>query len=145
MNHADRIRSQVAKNHVVPARRRGDETVTVVAGVVLRELELRSDRAASVCSALRAVKFRKKNDLELMRVDGPPSKQSTTTTFTFRILKSTASGERPARHALRDLLGAGKATFTALGGGEQWLQREREVFGERGRGAGAVDRQGSPD
>ncbi len=142
---ADHIRSHVVERYVAPARRRGDETVTVVAGVVLRELDLRGDRAAHVCSALRATKFRKENDLELIRLDGPKSKQSTTTTFTFRIPRRSATDERAKRNAVWDLLGAGKATFAALGGGERWLQREREAFHESGHDAAADDRTGSSD
>ena len=67
--------------------------------------------------------------MELIREDGPPSKQSTTTSFTYRILRrSTKPDDRRPRNAVRDLLGAGKETFAALGGGENWLRREREEF-----------------
>ena len=129
MQRADRIRTHVLERYVEPARSRGDETVSVIAKEVLRDLELRGDCAPSVCSALRALKFRKDNDLELIREDGPPSKQSTTTSFTYRILRrSTKPDDRRPRNAVRDLLGAGKETFAALGGGENWLRREREEF-----------------
>lgn len=142
---ADLIRSHVADTYVVPARGRDDETVTVVARDVLHDLKLGGDRAAAVCSALRAAKFRKEHNLDLVREAGPPSKQSTTTAFTFRILRPSAAGNQPARSALWDLRGAGKATFAALGGGEQWLLREREAFHESSPGTAVRERAGGSD
>ena len=148
MRPVDHIRAHVLESYIDPARSRGDETITVVAKDVLRVLKLRGDNAPSVCSALRAGKFCKENALELIRVDGPPSKQSTTTRFTYRILASSSVGdEGPERNAIWDLLGSGKETFAALGGGEHWLKREREAFHESGgdAGAGVADEGGSSD
>ena len=142
---ADRIRSHVAESYVAAARRRGEKTVTVVARDVLRDLELRGDRAAAVCDALSRPKFRKQYDLELVRVDGPPSKQSTTTTFTFGIPQRPEAGDGARRHAVRDLRGVGKALFAALGGGEQWLRREREAFTESSLDVVPNDRRGGAD
>ena len=145
VTNADRIRSHVAESYVAPARRRGDETVTVVARDVLHDLKLRGDRAAAVCSALGRPKFCKEQGLELVHVDGPRSKQSTTTTFTFRIPQRPAVGDRARRHAVRDLRGVGKAMFAALGGGEQWLRREREAFTEPNLDVAPNDRRGRAD
>ena len=142
---ADRIRSHVAESYVAAARRRGEEMVTVVARDVLHDLKLRGDRAAAVCDALGRPKFRKEHDLELVRVDGPPSKQSTTTTFTFRIPPRSAASDRAPRNAVRDLLGAGKATFAALGGGEHWLRRERAAFDESTEHAASDEQPRSAD
>ena len=126
------------ERHVDPARSRGEETITVVAGAVLRELGLRSDYAPSVCSALRARKFCTENDLVLIREDGPKSKQSTTTAFTYRLPRSSTAGGA-GRSAVWDLLGAGEETFAALGGGEHWLRRERQSFFESAAEAGPVN------
>ena len=146
MTKADRIRAHVVERYVAPARSRCEETITVVAGVVLRDLELRGDYAPSVCSALRAGKFCKENELELIHEDGPKSKQSTTTAFTYRLSRRGAPRlVRPARNAVRDLRGAGKEAFAALGGGERWLRQERESFEGNGGAASAVDRQGRAD
>ncbi len=138
MTMADTIRSHVVERYLEPARRRGEPTVTVVAGDVHRDLQL-VDRAPSVCSALRARKFLKEHNLELVTVDGPRAKTSTTTTFTYS-LRLAAGVVRPARNALRDLRGAGKELFTGLGGGERWLRGERERFHE----AGAAETLGMP-
>ena len=129
MTKADSIRSHVHARYIEPARQRGDETITVVAGAVLRDLQLRGDYAPSVCSALRARKFSAEYDLELIRVEGPKSKSSTTTAFTYRLPASSETGRpQPARNAIRDLRGIGKDMFGALGGGERWLRKEREAF-----------------
>ena len=105
-HYEDRIRSHVVDRYVDPARGRGEATVTVVAGAVLRQLDLRRDYAPSVCSALRAKKFRAENDLALINEEGPKSKQSTTTTFTFQLRPGSAAdapgssslvAERPSR------------------------------------------------
>ena len=92
------IRAHVLKRYVEPARRRGDKTVKVRAGDVHREMELHN-RVPNVCKALEASKFHSTNALELIKRVGP--KQSTTTTFTFRLLdRPEAAGGRPARNVI---------------------------------------------
>ena len=144
MRPADRIRAHVVEQYVDPARSRSDETIIVVARDVLRALKLRGDYAPSVCSALRTGKFCKENELELLRTDGPRSKQSTTTSFTYRLLGGSANrDDRLARNGIWNLLGAGKETFAALGGGERWLRRDREAFNGSTADEGLVNRQRS--
>ncbi len=128
MTIADSIRSYVREHYIEPSRRRGQPSVTVVAGKVHRDMKF-ADRIPNVCSALRARKFLKDNALELVKAVGPKSMMSTTTTFTYRLLQRAESG-RPGstRGAVWDLLGAGRDTFAALGGGERWLREERESF-----------------
>ena len=54
---------------------------------------------------------------------------NTVTAFIYRLLRRPESGQREStRSAVWDLLGAGRETFAALGGGERWLRRERESF-----------------
>lgn len=144
MKTADRIRSHVMERYVDPAHSRGEETITVVAGAVLRELGLRGDYAPSVCSALRARKFCTENHLVLLKEDGPKSKQSTTTAFTYRLPRSSTPGGTGSS-AIWDLLGAGEETFAALGGGEHWLRREREAFFESAAEATPVNPRGNSE
>lgn len=131
MTLADTIRSHVVDRYIEPARRRGQAAVTVVARDVLRSLGYGGDRAPAVCSALRAQKFLRQHDLAVT-VEGPSAKQSATTMFTYR-LDRLADRKQPddgrqALKAIRDLRGIGRETFAALGGGEQWLRRERGSF-----------------
>lgn len=144
MRPADHVRAHVVEQYVDPARNRGEETITVVARDVLRALKKPSGYAPGVCSALRTAKFCKENGLELIRQGGPPSKQSTTTSFTYRLLEGSENrDDRAARNGIWNLLGAGKATFAALGGGERWLRREREAFNGSCADEGSVNRPGS--
>ena len=130
MKGADIIRTYVVERYIEPARRRGAKAVTVVAREVLRGLGYDGDQAPAVCSALPVQKFLKEQGLTV-DVQGPPSKQSTTTTFTFHFSgRKKPDGGRRALDAIRDLRGVGRETFAALGGGEQWLRRERESFPE---------------
>ena len=144
MKVADTIRTHVVERYVEPARRRGEEAVTVVAGHVLRDLGYGGGRAPAVCSALQARKFLEEHGLTV-DVQGPPSKQSTTTAFTFRLSGRTEpdGGRRPL-DAVRDLRGVGRETFAALGGGEQWLRRERGAFPEADAAAAAADGPDGP-
>ena len=41
---------------------------------------------------------------------------------------SEIAHRRPARNAVRDLRGIGRDMFTAVGGGERWLRKERDAF-----------------
>ena len=138
MSIADAVRSHVVDRYVEPARRRGEAAVTVVAGDVLQGLGYGPDRASAVCSALRAGKFLKEHDL-VVEVEGPASKQSKTTTFTYRLADRGAPDDdgRQTLHAIRELRDIGRETFAALGGGEQWLRRARESFHEAGDDPGA--------
>jgi len=126
---ADRIRNHVRVKYIDPARRKGEATVRVRAGDVLNEMGFGNDRAPAVCGALKARKFREENDLVLEKLDGPPKKQSTTVTFTYRLgntqPQSNQTGTEAAFLALR---GIAKDIFKSLGGGEAFIRKEREHF-----------------
>ena len=54
---------------------------------------------------------------------------SRATAFISRLLRRAGSDpHRSVRGPVWDLLGAGRETFTALGGGEHWLRQERALF-----------------
>jgi 5-methylcytosine-specific restriction protein B len=77
---ADSVRAYVVKNYIEPARKDGLATIKVRAGDVHKALKFTA-RHPLVCSALTAMEFRREQNLELLRTDGPG--QSSTTTFTF--------------------------------------------------------------
>jgi hypothetical protein len=121
---ADRIRVAAAVR-VRQARETGESTVAIRAGDIVRELHLKN-QTPSVCSALASRRFLDENHIKLERRDGPPSGQSTTSLFTYRICDNQHSEAVTSKfHALR---GAAKEAFRELGGGEEFLAREREVF-----------------
>lgn len=123
-----RVRDYTLKEYIEPARRRGDLTVKVVAGEVQRGVQL-SNRVPLVCQALRSRKFLAENGLILEKWDGPQSGLSTTVTFTYRFRDRTAEpGRQPGEDPLMRLWGIGQELFQDLGGGEAFIQREREQF-----------------
>lgn len=96
-----------------------------------------------VCSALRSKKFLRQLGLEIERVDGPPSKTSTTVVFHYRFRdepsgdqgdsrdqSSTEPGqERSPQAALTRMRGLMREEFAAYGGGEaflKWLRTDPE-------------------
>jgi len=125
---SDSVREYVRRHYVEPALARGELTVRVIAGDVHRELGLTS-RVPSVCNALKKQSFLNANGLRLEKVEGPPSKQSTTVTYTYSFVS-----EAPAQaHPFWSLRGVGKEIFREYGGGEAFLSGERKrFFGDEG-------------
>ncbi|HYW45954.1 MAG TPA: hypothetical protein VE959_24030 [Bryobacteraceae bacterium] len=123
-----RVRDYTLREYIEPARRRGDVTVKVVAGEVQKGVQL-SNRVPLVCQALRSRKFLEENGLILEKWEGPPSGMSTTVTFIYRLRDRAAEpGRQPAEDPLMRLWGIGKEVFQGLGGGEEFIRREREHF-----------------
>ena len=126
---ADRIRQYVRVNYIDPARRKGADTVRIRAGDVLKEMGFGNDRAPAICGALKARKFREQNNLILEKLDGPPKKQATTVTFTYRLVHPPfASDPSETDAAFVALRGIAKTVFQSLGGGEAFIRKEREHF-----------------
>lgn len=134
MTDSDRVRSYVKNHYIVPARQSGAGTVTVRAGDVHRALNWDLKKVAQVCSALSTQKFLKFAGVELVEKMGPPSGQSTTVEFIFRILSEKSGAEaqpgngRPVANGagLLELYGILADAYKQLGGGEEYLRRERE-------------------
>jgi len=128
---ADQIRRHAREKIVQPARRRGDLVLKVVAGDVHRDLKLHG-RVPAVCSALASGKFLEENSLILEGRQGPPSGQSTTVVFTYRLDKKRRDTEREGRSSnepsFEEMRGIAKEIFKSLGGGENFLRRERASF-----------------
>jgi hypothetical protein len=127
MSQSDLVRAYVVEHYIEPARRRHDARVQVVAGDVHRALKL-SQRIPLVCAALRSERFLVSNDLELEKLEGPPSKQGPRVTITYR-LKEHSESQKDARLAAIDsIYGIGAEIFASLGGGEAFIRSERDNF-----------------
>jgi len=124
---ADNIRS-VASGHIRQARTRGDVLLAIRVGDIVREMHL-SNRTPNVCSALASKKFLEENGIKLERREGPPSGQSTTTLFIYRVDGPLGTVEKVSK--FNSLRGAAKETFRKLGGGEQFIAGQRESFHPR--------------
>jgi hypothetical protein len=140
MNASDQVRAYVRTHYNAPARRAGASTVRVRAGEVHKALKWDLRRVPQVCAALSTRKFLESANLELLGKSGPPSGQSTTVEFTFKLLDE---GKAPTREAhtphaagrvqdgsgLEALYGILEEEFKALGGGEAFLKAERAAWG----------------
>ena len=139
VSYSDRVRQHVVDEYVSPARRRGDQTVSMNVGKVQKAVGL-ANRVALVCTALESQKFWEKNGLQLISKVGPPSGQSTTVTYTFRFVDSQklatskvsggsgSSTPQSRQEAWNRLRGALKDVFAEYGGGEAYLRAERISF-----------------
>jgi hypothetical protein len=138
MNASDQVRQFVQDRDILPARRRGGTTVAVRVGEVHKALNWDLKRVPQVCSALSTHKFLRLAHLELISRSGPPSGQSTTVEFTYRLLDPEAAASSATKHkpsrvqdgsGLEALYGIFEEEFKALGGGEAFLRAEREAWG----------------
>jgi len=120
------VRQHAHDAYLRPARHRGLKTFEVNVGQVHRALELKN-RVPLVCQALKSEKFLDANGLRLISQTGPPSGQSTTVTYTYAFIESDKPSA-PDRDAWTDLRGTLKNIFAELGGGENYLRKERETF-----------------
>jgi hypothetical protein len=120
------VRKHVAEVYLRPAIRIGQKTFSVNAGAVHKALSL-DNRVPLVCLALKSKKLLEENRLRIVSRTGPPSGQSTTVTFTYEIL-APVPAESAAVNPLFGLCGIAKDVFKELGGGENFIRRERSLF-----------------
>ena len=132
MKPTEQTRKHVISSYVQPARKKGEKTVQVRVGNVQRELGW-TNRTPSVFSTLLSRDFQQEAGVQLIeKIGGPASGgPSTTVQFVYRILGET---EQPVPGpvtvangaGLRALYGLCAETFKSLGGGEEFLRRERD-------------------
>jgi hypothetical protein len=137
MNASDQVRAYVRNHYIAPARKAGLSTVRVRAGEVHKALKWDLRRVPQVCAALSTRKFLVSANLELLKKSGPPSGQSTTVEFLYKILGPSEKAMTPPTspapiqngEGLKALYGLLKNTFRELGGGEAFLKAERASWG----------------
>lgn len=132
MTFSEEVQQYFRSNYVVPARQRGQAKIEVRAGDIHTKLGW-TRRVPLVCAALSSKKLQRNLGIRLEEKEGPPSGQSPTVVFHFEILNpdegSAQSGNsQPTGIGLMDLYGIGAEVFKQLGGGEAYLNREREEF-----------------
>jgi hypothetical protein len=127
------VRQYALRTYVEPARRRGQSTLSIVAGDVHKAVGL-SNQVPIVCNALKSRKFLEENRLTLEGWDGPPSGLSTTVVFRYRVQPEPGEGTTVRQTSpLLDLWGSGREVFASLGGGEAFLRKERRQFHRGGK------------
>ncbi len=132
MAPTDVTKQHVIEKYIKPARQRGEKTVEVRVGNVLKELGW-SNRTPSVFSTLGSQPFQKQAGVELIEKRGGPASggPSTTVRFIYRVLDE---GQSPGMErkvlsngaGLMSLYGICGETFRQLGGGEAYLKAERD-------------------
>jgi hypothetical protein len=127
----EQTKRHVITTYVTPARMKGDKTIQVRVGNVQKELGW-TNRTPSVYSTLLSKDFQREAGVELIeKSGGPPSGgPSTTWQFVFHLLDKDESAVPaakavPSGEGLMALYGLCAETFKALGGGEEYLRRER--------------------
>jgi len=135
LTHADLVREYARLEYIEPAKARQESTIRIVAGDVQKAVRL-TNRVPLVCQALKSRKFLNENHLVLEKWEGPPSGISTTVTFIYRLLdEGQQPSAKPAEWPFLRLRGIAKEVFSDLGGGEEFLRKEREQFYGPGEGA----------
>jgi hypothetical protein len=126
--YTDKVREFARDKYIEPARKRGEKIVSIVSGDVYRPLGV-TNVVPSVCNALRSKKFLVENNLILESVEGPPSGLGTRVIFHYKFSEFATSTSRQSSHVnFMRLRGLGKKTFAALGGGVDFLLKERREF-----------------
>lgn len=130
MTYAERIRQHAREKYVLPARNRKQMRFSIRAGDVLREMGMSTRNMPGVCDALKGPRFWQANNLRLLEVSGPPSKQSPTVVCTYEFADARDANPEPSQadEAWLRLRGALKDVFANMGGGDAYLRAERENF-----------------
>lgn len=84
LSDADTVRLVANRDFVLPARRRGDRTITLRAGDVHRAANFHKSNLPNVCQALESKIFCREHHLRLIRRVGPH--QGANVFFTYEIL-----------------------------------------------------------
>ena len=143
---SDQVRAVARDRYVLPALRAGKTTLSIRVRSVLddlQKLDFPANSTPLVCNALKSSRFLG-DELEVTRVDGPPSKQSTTVVFHYRFKQGDAhemigagkqesglheSAEARAKRLANKLRGLLKEELSECGGGEaflKWVRSEDE-------------------
>jgi hypothetical protein len=135
MRLSDSVLQFVKENYARPARAKAQLVIEVRAGDVHSGLQW-SRRVPLVCAALNSKKLQKASGLELIERSGPPSGQSTTMVYRYRVLPtlndehgSGNSSPMAPRGGLLDLYGICAGMYTAPGGAEAFIRSQHENFG----------------
>lgn len=151
---SDKVRAVACEKYVHPAKAAGKMHFSIPVKDLLVDLQARGfppRNTPQVCTALQTSKFLREAGLEIERVDGPPSKLSTTVVVHYRVagsekqsnLQKTLPIETPAKtseetpeewahRVTGKLRGLMKEELAAYGGGEAFLRWVRGYDEEEG-------------
>jgi hypothetical protein len=145
-NLSDQVRNLAKTTFVKPAYSNGEREFAIPVRELMDNLERNGfprNHTPQICSALQTGKFLRENGLEIISVDGPKSKTSTTVVFHYRIVGSRIEpdqkqpsakneSEEPVSRAKRltgKLRGLLRSEIAEHGGAEafmRWVRSEDE-------------------
>jgi hypothetical protein len=141
---SERIRERAWDRYIEPQIQRGARQIAVAIKPLMKEMEsegFKTNRPRQFCTALQKREFLREKNLELERVDGPPSGTSTTVVLHFKyggggggIASELPEGTSAARaqRAMDKLYGSMKDEIAAHGGAEafiRWVRSDEEEDG----------------
>ncbi len=136
---ANEIRAYIRRHYLEPARQRRETLVTLRAGDIHRELGLHN-RVPNVCQVMESKLLEKEAGVRVSSKQGPPSGRGTTLTVTYEVQlggpskmgtaepAGTSSADQSWVQLFYEMRGMGKDVFAAEGGGEAFLEKERDEF-----------------
>jgi hypothetical protein len=135
----DRVRKSAVERYIAPARAQRQSIVTIHTGSFEKSLVkhgvIQPNRFPIVCNALKSRKFLSENNLILLKVQAPPSGQSSTVTYTYKLATepAPAAGVEPhspseVENSFKQLRGVLKRTYRELGGAKAFHTAERESW-----------------
>jgi len=126
MGLSEEVQRYVKSTYLEPARHRGESTIRIKAGDVHRDLHW-VNRVPSVCTTLSSKKFLRETGLELVSKEGPPSGFGTRAEFVYRLHPQGSLHSPETKHRrFEALYGTLSTIFHEVGGGENFLRKERE-------------------
>jgi hypothetical protein len=135
MNLSESVLHFVKEHHVRPARAQSQSIIEVRAGEIHTGLRW-TRRVPLVCAALNSRKFQRAAGLQLIEKSGPPSGQSTTMVFRYRVVPSTETesdsrGTKSgnSKGGLLALYGMCADMYRKVGGAEAFIRSQRKDFG----------------
>src|SRR6202012_990111 len=93
---SDQVRALASEKYIGPALRAGKRSFSVAVRDVLQDMVARGFPPANVpqvCSALWKPGFLTEHGIEIDRIDGPPSKTSTTVIFHYRAANANTGAD----------------------------------------------------
>ncbi len=97
---SDQVRAVAVQKYVKPALRSGKSEFSIAVKEILRDLVSQGfppGNIPQVCTALRKKEFLRENGLEIEKIDGPPSKMSTTVVFRYRVATPSNATPEPTQ------------------------------------------------
>jgi hypothetical protein len=101
LNLSETVRDAAVSNYIVPALKSGRTEFSIPIWDLSKDLDSKGfpkNHVPQICSAVQKQQFLREYSLEIVRVDGPPSKQGTSVVVHYRVLRAgqTGSAKSPA-------------------------------------------------